>query len=61
MSTHPFGIVTTRVEDTVRTELALDTTSVRGVGIRGSAIIDKKMSVVLDMPALIEHVAAQRG
>jgi two-component system chemotaxis sensor kinase CheA len=50
---HPLGIVTARVEDTVQTVLTIDSAAVRGPGIRGSAIINKRMAVVIDMQQLV--------
>jgi hypothetical protein len=55
----PFGIVTAKVEDTVRTALTLDTDSVKGNGVRGSAIINKQMAVVVDMAQIIDMVAQE--
>jgi two-component system chemotaxis sensor kinase CheA len=51
---YPLGFVTASVEDTIETELNVDTTSVKGNGIRGSAIINKKMTVIIDVPELIQ-------
>jgi two-component system chemotaxis sensor kinase CheA len=53
-SAHPCGIVTTKIEDTVRTALALEKHAVFGRGILGSAVINDKLTVVLDMPGLLE-------
>jgi hypothetical protein len=36
------------------TELQLDTQSVSGTGIRGSAIVGERMTVVLDVPSLLQ-------
>ncbi len=53
---HPIGIVASRVDDIVETELILDKKSIRGVGVSGSAIIRKKLTVVLDLQNLLETV-----
>jgi hypothetical protein len=44
------------VSDAIQADLALDTESIRGAGIRGSAIINKKMTVVLDMERLLQVI-----
>jgi two-component system chemotaxis sensor kinase CheA len=53
-ASNPVGIVTSKVEDAVQTSLALEKHSVHGRGIRGSAIINKKMTVILDMADLMK-------
>lgn len=56
---YPLGIVTSLVEDTVETELNIDKDSVKGVGVQGSAIINKKMTVILDVPTFLETVETE--
>ncbi|MFP4416903.1 MAG: chemotaxis protein CheA [Chitinivibrionales bacterium] len=53
---HPLGILASRVEDIVQTELVLDSKSIRGVGVMGSAIIRKKLTVVIDLKSLLKAV-----
>lgn len=51
----PFGFVSTRVNDAIETSLQLETHSVKGPGIRGSALINNKMTVILDMESLLQQ------
>ncbi len=55
----PLGFATSRVEDTVETELNLDRYSVKAIGIKGSAVINKKMTVILDVPAFLQTLEAE--
>ena len=50
----PVGFVAQRVEDTVQTECMLDTHSVAAPGIAGSTIIGGNLTVVVDIPALLD-------
>lgn len=53
---HPVGIVASKVEDTIQTELTLDKENIRATGIAGSAIIDSKLTIILDIPGLLKAV-----
>ncbi len=54
-ASRPFGFVTSRVKDTVETSIQIETHSVNGPGIRGSALINEKMTVILDMESLLQQ------
>lgn len=56
---YPLGLITSRVDDTVETELKIDTRSVHGVGVKGSAIINKKMTIVLDVDSFLDTVETE--
>lgn len=56
---YPLGFVTARVEDTIETELKIDSESVKGTGVRGAAIINKKMTVIIDVPELIHTLETE--
>jgi two-component system chemotaxis sensor kinase CheA len=65
---HPLGIVATHVEDVFHAQVTLDKKNVKGVGILGSAIINKKMVIMIDIYSLFEsaepdyyHVGAVGG
>ena len=46
---HVMGIVADRVKDVVKTSATLDTTNIRGNGVQGSAIIDSRLTIVIDV------------
>ncbi|KMQ52977.1 Signal transduction histidine kinase CheA [Chitinispirillum alkaliphilum] len=50
----PMGFVAAAVCDTVKSVFALNRENVKGVGIKGTQIINEKLTLVLDVPALIE-------
>jgi two-component system chemotaxis sensor kinase CheA len=50
------GLVAAQVEDTVQTRITLDTQAVSGPGIRGTSIINDAMTVVVNMPELLETI-----
>jgi two-component system chemotaxis sensor kinase CheA len=56
---HPLGFITARVDDTVETELSVDASSVKGAGIQGSSIIDKKMAIIIDVPSFLQTVESE--
>jgi two-component system chemotaxis sensor kinase CheA len=51
---HPLGIIATHVEDVFHAQVTLDKKNVKGVGVLGSAIINKKMVVMIDVYSLFE-------
>ncbi len=55
----PIGVAIETVHDVVRTDLRLDRESMKGNGIAGSAILDKRITLIVDLPGLIE--AAGKG
>ncbi len=50
------GIVAAQVEDTVQTTVALNKDSVKGPGVRGSAIINDMMTVIVDMQGVFDTI-----
>jgi two-component system chemotaxis sensor kinase CheA len=52
MTAKPLGIITSRVVDTIQTDLELDSESVKWNGVKGSVLINKQMILELDMPVL---------
>ncbi len=48
------GIVANKVHDVFNTEVILDTKSIKGIGILGSAVINKRMTIMLSLGDLIE-------
>ncbi|MFP4013031.1 MAG: chemotaxis protein CheA [Chitinispirillaceae bacterium] len=54
MSDRPVGIVANKVHDVFCTELNLDKKNIHGNGILGSAILNKRLTIMLDLPSLIE-------
>ena len=53
---NPMGIVTTKVIDTVEVDLEIDRTNISGPGFLGSAILDERIVLVLDVPGLLDLV-----
>jgi two-component system chemotaxis sensor kinase CheA len=51
---HPLGIVVTQVLDTVQTSVLLDEANVTGPGILGSAVINNKLTIFLNIYSLFE-------
>ncbi len=51
---HPLGIIATNVEDVMHANIELDRKNVKGTGILGSAIINKKMVIMVDIYGLFE-------
>ncbi|MDG5815556.1 chemotaxis protein CheA [Chitinispirillales bacterium ANBcel5] len=47
-----FGIVAKKVEDVVKVNLVLDRETIKGTGVKGTAIINNKMVVVVDIKSL---------
>ncbi|MBD3346532.1 MAG: hypothetical protein GF401_15870 [Chitinivibrionales bacterium] len=50
------GFVAARVEDTMQTRLALDKESVSGPGIKGSSLVNDTMTIVVDMPGVLDAI-----
>lgn len=48
----PFGIVAAKVHDVVNTEVLLDEKSLQGAGLKGSAVIQSALTLVLDVDGL---------
>lgn len=53
------GIIASQVYDTVSMNFNIDTNEIKGNGILGSAVINDKLTIILDIPSLIN--AAQKG
>jgi two-component system chemotaxis sensor kinase CheA len=51
---HPLGILAGSVEDIISAEFEIDKTAVRGRGVLGTAIINKQMTIFVDIPALAQ-------
>ncbi len=51
---NPLGFIAKKVEDTVSTELSLDKEAVKGIGVKGSQIINNNLTLLIDVPALID-------
>lgn len=58
-STNQMGFISTKVEDAIETELKIEKHSIHGTGLLGSALIDKRMTVILDMPVLVDEASRQ--
>lgn len=58
-ATNQMGFISTKVEDAIETELKLEKHSIHGVGLRGSALIGKRMAVILDMLVLVDEASRQ--
>ena len=54
---HHVGIAIETVYDVVRTELTLDSGTVKVDGIAGSAILNRRMTLIVDLPGLLEAAA----
>ncbi len=54
---NPAGIAVEAVHDVVRTELILDSDTMKGCGLAGSAILNKRMTLIVDLPGLLEAAA----
>lgn len=52
----PMGIIATKMEDVIETTVSLDEASIQGVGILGSALINKTLTIFLDIYSLFEAV-----
>ncbi|MFP4241589.1 MAG: chemotaxis protein CheW [Chitinispirillaceae bacterium] len=55
-SQRPVGIIAKKVHDVFSSELNLDKNSIQGTGIQGTMVINNRMTVMLDLPSLIEPV-----
>jgi two-component system chemotaxis sensor kinase CheA len=51
---HPLGIVATACEDVITTKAQVDKDSLSGCGLIGSAVIEKELTVFLDVYSLFE-------
>ncbi|NLD92302.1 MAG: chemotaxis protein CheA, partial [Fibrobacter sp.] len=56
-----FGIVAQTVFDVVNTELALDTSNIKGIGVMGSTIINNRLTILLDLNSLLSAVEQRMG
>jgi len=56
MTKKPVGIVATEVLDVLETDLELDTQNIKATGLLGSAIINDRITLVLDMFALFDKI-----
>ncbi len=56
----PLGFRATHIADTVKTHVHIDSRSVCGSGVSGSATIGGNMVVVIDMPGLLKLVESRR-
>ena len=52
----PMGILATSIEDVLDAKVTLDEETIRGVGILGSTILNKNLTIFLDLYNLFEHV-----
>ncbi len=50
----PMGFFAAEVRDTVQAVLALNKENVKGIGVKGSQVLNNRLTLVLDVPALIE-------
>ena len=55
---NPVGIAIENVHDVIRTELTFGTGSMKGRNITGSTILNKRMTIILNLPELLEEAAA---
>ncbi len=51
---HPMGIVVTEVEDAIQSAVTLDEDNISGTGILGSAVINGKMTIFVNIYSLFE-------
>jgi two-component system, chemotaxis family, sensor kinase CheA len=51
---HPMGIVATKIEDILHTDADIDRQSIGGLGILGSAVLEGRLAVFLDIYSLFE-------
>jgi two-component system chemotaxis sensor kinase CheA len=51
---HPMGIVATKIEDILHTDADIDRENVSGLGILGSAVLEGRLAVFLDIYSLFE-------
>ncbi len=51
---HPMGIVATKIEDILHTDADIDRANISGLGILGSAVLDGRLAVFLDIYSLFE-------
>ena len=54
---NPVGIAIENVHDVIRTELVFGTGSMQGKNIAGSTILNKRMTIILNLPELLEEAA----
>jgi two-component system chemotaxis sensor kinase CheA len=55
---NPVGIAIENVHDVIRTELTFTSGSITGKNIAGSTILNKRMTIILNLPELLEEAAA---
>lgn len=58
---HKIGIVAQSVYDVVTTQLALDTSNIKGTGVMGSTIINNRLTILLDLNTLLSAVEQRMG
>ncbi len=51
---HPMGIVATKIEDILHTDADIDRQNISGLGILGSAVLDGRLAVFIDIYSLFE-------
>ncbi|MDM8525009.1 hybrid sensor histidine kinase/response regulator [Desulfococcaceae bacterium HSG8] len=56
---HPLGIIMNRVINTISASVELDTTTIMGPGLFGSAVLDGRITLLPDMYRLFELVAPE--
>ncbi|OGJ89332.1 MAG: hypothetical protein A2268_08390 [Candidatus Raymondbacteria bacterium RifOxyA12_full_50_37] len=52
---HTMGIIATHVEDVVEARIAIDRANVSGAGVLGSAIVNNKMIIIIDVYSIFER------
>ncbi len=55
------GIVAQTVFDVVNTQLTLDTSNIKGIGVMGSTIINNRLTILLDLNSLLSAVEQRMG
>jgi two-component system chemotaxis sensor kinase CheA len=53
--TNPIGIAIEQVHDVVHTEITVDTSGIKGKGIIGSAVMNSRMTLLVDIQEILEH------
>jgi two-component system chemotaxis sensor kinase CheA len=51
---HLMGIIADQVKDVVKTDANLDTTNIRGTGIKGSVMINSSLTMVIDVESIFK-------
>ncbi len=58
---HKVGIVAQTVFDVVNTQLTLDASNIKGIGVMGSTIINNRLTILLDLNSLLSAVEQRMG